>query len=179
MSPDPYTGRLVHLRAREAEDAPTFHRWFNDYEVPGWLGVRYPISRAGESNLLGSTPEPGFRRAAFAVETRDEHRLIGNCELQAHLEDRCATLGIALGERERGFGTDTMRALCRVGFEVMNLNRIELTVDAMNHRARHVYRKVGFVEEGELRDHRFLMGAYRNTAVMGLFRTELNLEDER
>lgn len=179
MSPDLYTGRMVHLRAREVEDAATFHRWFNDCEVTGWLGIRYPISHRGEAKLLDSSPAPGFHRAAFAVETRDDGRLIGNCELQGHVEDRCATLGIALGERDHGFGTDTMRTVCRVGFEVMNLHRIELTVDATNLRARHVYRKVGFVEEGELRDHRFLRGAYRNTAVMGLFRTELTLEDER
>ena len=126
---------------------------------------------------MAATPEPGFERAAFTVEALADKALIGNCELQCHAEDRRGTVGIALGERDKGFGTDTMRTLCRVGFEVMNLHRIELTVDATNARARHVYRKLGFAEEGELRDHRYMRGGYRGTVVMGLFREQLTLED--
>jgi len=175
----PYEGRLVRLRAREVEDAPAFHRWFNDWQVTGWLGIRYPISVAGEASLLQGAPEPAFVRAAFAVEAVADQRLIGNCEIQSDRVNRSGTVGIAMGERDSGFGTDTMRALCRVGFEVMNLHRIALTVDATNERARHVYRTLGFVEEGVLRDHRFIRGAYRGTVVMSLFRNELQREEAR
>jgi RimJ/RimL family protein N-acetyltransferase len=178
MNTRPYEGNLVRLRARDAEDTEVFHRWFNDWEVTGWLGIRYPISRGGEAALLERAPEPAFTRAAFAVETLSDGRLVGNCELQCEQENRAGTVGIAMGERDAGFGTDTMRTLCRVGFEVMNLHRIGLTVDATNTRARHVYRKLGFVEEGELRDHRFIRGQYRGTVVMSLFREELRLEDQ-
>jgi RimJ/RimL family protein N-acetyltransferase len=169
---------LIRLRARNAEDAPTFFRWFNDWQVTGWLGVRYPISRGGEAALLERTSESSFTRAAFAVEALADRRLVGNCELQCDAENRSGTVGIAMGERDAGFGTDTMRTLCRVGFEVMNLHRIGLTVDATNERARHVYRKIGFSEEGELRDHRFIRGAYRGTVVMSVFRDELRTEDQ-
>jgi RimJ/RimL family protein N-acetyltransferase len=88
-------------------------------------------------------------------------------------------VGIAFGEREAGFGTDAMRVLCRFGFEMMNLHRIQLTVDATNERARHVYRKVGFRDEGVLRDRRFIRGEYRGTAWMSLFRDEFQQEDQR
>ena len=179
MRPRQYEGRLVRLRAREVEDASAFHRWFNDWQVTGWLGVRYPISTAGEASLLEGSPAPAFTRAAFAVETLADRRLVGNCELQCDPVNRSGTVGIAMGERDSGFGTDTMSTLCRVGFEVMNLHRIGLTVDATNQRARHVYRKLGFTEEGELRDHRFIRGAYRGTVVMGLFRGELKMEEAK
>lgn len=177
MNTRPYEGRLVRLRARDAEDAPAFHRWFNDWNITGWLGVRYPVARGREAFFVDNTPEPGFTRAAFAVEALDDGRLVGNCELQCDAENRSGTVGIAMGERDAGFGTDTMRTVCRVGFEVMNLHRIGLTVDATNERARHVYRKLGFMEEGELRDHRFIRGQYRGTIVMSVFRDELRMED--
>jgi|KBSSwiStaDraftv2_1062776.scaffolds.fasta_scaffold487898_2 RimJ/RimL family protein N-acetyltransferase len=177
MNTRPYEGRLVRLRARDSEDAVAFHSWFNDWQVTNWMGVRYPVARGREAWFVEHTPEPGFTRAAFAVEALADGRLVGNCELQCELEDRTGTVGIAMGERNAGFGTDTMRTLCRVGFEVMNLHRIGLTVDASNERARHVYRKVGFKEEGELRDHRFIRGQYRGTVVMGLFRAELKREE--
>jgi diamine N-acetyltransferase len=62
---------------------------------------------------------------------------------------------------------------------MMNLHRIELTVDATNERARHVYRKVGFRDEGVLRERRFIRGEYRGTAWMSLFRDEFQQEDQR
>jgi RimJ/RimL family protein N-acetyltransferase len=175
----PFEGRLVRLRAREVEDAPAFHRWFNDPEITTWLGLRYPVSPAREATMLEQTAPAGYQRAAFSVEALSDGRLVGNCELQCHLENRCGTVGIAFGEREAGFGTDAMRVLCRFGFEMMNLHRIELTVDATNERARHVYRKVGFRDEGVLRERRFIRGEYRGTAWMSLFRDEFQQEDQR
>lgn len=50
-------------------------------------------------------------------------------------EARPAELGIAVADKtmwEKGFGTDAMRTLCRVGFREMNLHRIELWVQAAN-----------------------------------------------
>lgn len=178
MSAAPLSGRLVRLRAREVEDAPTYHRSFNDHQITTWLAVRYPISRDRERRLLEATPAPGYPRAAFSVEALRDGALVGNCEIQGQVENGVGSIGIVMGEREAGFGTDAMRVLCRFGFETMNLHRIELTVDATNERARHVYRKVGFHEEGALRDHRFVLGAYRDTVVMSVFRDELRLEDK-
>ena len=45
----------------------------------------------------------------------------------------------------------------------MNLQRIELTVDARNERARACYRKCGFVDEATLRQHRYRGGEYGDT----------------
>ncbi len=178
MKYHPFEGELVRLRARDAGDAATFHRWFNDPEVTTWLGERYPISLAREAKLLDSRAPPGYQRTAFAVETLAERRLVGNCELQANIENRCGTVGIAFGEREAGFGSDAMRVLCRFGFDMMNLHRIDLTVDATNARARHVYRKLGFEEEGELRERRFIRGQWRGTVWMSLFRNEFQQGDQ-
>jgi RimJ/RimL family protein N-acetyltransferase len=175
--PSPLEGHLVRLRARELEDEAAFQAWFNDYAVTEFLAVRYPIAHAAERNLLEGEPAMSHRRAAFSVETLGDRLLIGNCELRVPApENRCGNLGIAIGHagyRDRGYGTDTMRTLCRFGFAMMNLHRIELTVDATNARARHVYRKVGFVEECLLRDHRFIAGSYRDTVVMSILRNEL------
>lgn len=175
--PSPLEGRLVRLRAREPQDEAPFHSWFNDYAVTEFLAVRYPVSHVVERNMLEREPAMSHQRAAFSVETRAEQVLIGNCELRVPApENRCGNLGIAIGHpgyRDRGYGTDAMRTLCRFGFAMMNLHRIELTVDATNARARHVYRKVGFVEERLLRDHRFIAGSYRDTVVMSILRNEL------
>jgi RimJ/RimL family protein N-acetyltransferase len=176
MAQSPYEGKLIRLRAREPEDEPLLYQWFNDPEVTEFLSMRYPLSHAQEKDFVERTKAIAYGGASFAVETAAEQRLIGGCELRtAPPEDRWAELGIALGDKaswDGGYGTDVMVTLCRFGFQEMNLHRIELWVHARNSRARHVYEKVGFREEGVRRQAFFKHGQYRDVVLMGL------LEDE-
>jgi len=173
----PFEGRLIRLRAREPEDEPLLFRWINDPEVTENFVIRYPMSHAQERAFIDSCAKPGYERAAFAVETLAEGTLIGGVDLgRTSPENRSASLGIAIGDKSRwdsGYGTDTMITVCRFGFEMMNLHRIELAVYARNARARHVYEKVGFKVEGRLRDGRYKFGEYDDVIVMGLLQREL------
>jgi RimJ/RimL family protein N-acetyltransferase len=175
--PSPFEGKLVKLRARELEDEPLLYKWFNDPEVTEFLTVRYPLSHKTEREFLEGAGHIDYSNASFAVETLVEGRLIGGVSLQdARPEYRAATLGIALGDKtfwDGGYGTDAMRTVCRFGFEMMNLHRIELDVYADNARAQHVYEKVGFRLEGRRRDATFKYGRYQDVLVMGLLEGEL------
>ena len=176
MESSPFEGRLVRLRAREPEDEPLLHGWFNDPQVTEYLARRYPESHASTLQRLQPDPKWG-RSAGFAIERLDDGRCIGEVFLGSISdEDRSARLGIAIGDRaswDGGFGTDAMRTVCRFGFEMMNLHRIELAVDGENARARRVYEKVGFRVEAELRDRRYKVGRYRIDLLMGLLEGEL------
>jgi RimJ/RimL family protein N-acetyltransferase len=79
-------------------------------------------------------------------------------------------LGAVLG---RGYGTDAVRAVCRHGFEKMRLHKIMLTVVTENHAAHHVYQKVGFVDEGRLRQVFRHEGRWYDMYTMGLLEDEL------
>lgn len=176
----PFEGRLVRLRAKEPEDEPAFFRWINDHEVVEHLSARYPFSHAQEREWITATAAPGFGDASFAVETLADGKLIGNCSLGGSSpEHRSATLGIMIGEKKfwnGGYGTDAMRTLCRFGFEMMNLHRIELDVFVPNERARHVYEKIGFRLEAIRRQAQFRQGHYLDVATMGLLEGELKLD---
>ncbi|MBN9491863.1 GNAT family N-acetyltransferase [bacterium] len=173
----PYEGRLIRLRAREREDEALLYQWFNDPEVTEFLSMRYPLSHAQERAFIESASEISYGKASFAVETLADSRLIGGVGLErTSPENRSAVLGIALGDKtywDSGYGTDTMRAICRFGFEMMNLHRIELEVFEENRRAIAVYERVGFAVEGCRRDAQFKFGRYTNSLVMGLLEGEL------
>ncbi len=176
----PFEGRLIRLRAREPEDAPLLHAWFNDASVTEHLSMRYPLSHEQEERFVSGASVTGYFAANFAVVTRDDGRLIGGAELRdVSPENRTAILGITIGDKacwDGGYGTDTIRTICRFGFEMMNLNRIELDVFAENARARRVYEKVGFREEGVRRQAVYKYGRYQDVVVMGLLAGELALE---
>jgi RimJ/RimL family protein N-acetyltransferase len=176
MPRSPFDGQLVRLRAAEPEDAPAMHRWMNDPEVIDNLGARYPTSVAVHLERTRHV-ELAFGAAPFVIEAMAEARPIGWVALRrAAPEDRCAVLGIAIGEKDfwdGGYGTDAMRTVCRFGFDMMNLHRIELDVYPANSRAIRVYEKVGFRTEGHLRQAIFKSGEYRDLILMGLLKGEL------
>lgn len=176
----PFRGRLVSLRAREPDEEPLIYQWFNDPEVTEHLTVRYPLSHGQEREFLERVGYPNYNHADFAIETLDG-KLIGACSLeQTRPENREATLGIAIGDKtywDGGYGTDAMRVVCRFGFDMMNLHRIQLEVFAENERARHVYEKVGFRAEGRRREAFFKYGSYSDVVVMGLLEGELLMDE--
>src|SRR5512139_2599073 len=180
MGDSPYEGRLIRLRAREPEDEPLLHQWFNDPEVTEHLTIRYPLSRRAERSFIERHAEVSYQNPDFAIETLDG-RMIGGCGLeQVSPENRSAVLGIAIGDKahwDGGYGTDAMRTLCRFGFEMMNLQRIELLVYAANRRAAHVYEKVGFTLEVTRREAIYKFGEYHDVHVMGLLEGELRMSD--
>ncbi len=172
----PFEGRLVRLRAREPEDEPLLYRWFNDPEVTEHLSLRYPLSHKAQREYIEKASDPGYRDLNLAIVTH-EGQLIGGCGLEdTSAENRSAILGIAIGDKkfwDGGYGTDAMRTLCRFGFDMMNLHRIQLDVYAGNERARHVYEKIGFRLEVTKRQAIYKLGQYRDVHVMGLLEGEL------
>lgn len=171
-----YEGRLVRLRAYEPEDVETLYRWYNDPDVRQHLQMRYPLSRADEAAWVERNKTVSYGVCDLAIETLEGH-LIGGVGLRTKgPEVRCAELGISIGDKSvwgQGYGTDAMRVICRVGFEQMDLHRIELWVHAGNERAIGVYKKVGFVLEGTAREAFFRNGKRVDMHLMGLLAPEL------
>ncbi len=169
-------GKLVRLRAMEADDLEPNYRWMNDGEVTRYLATRYPISRAEERRWLEGRPANGYAHGVFfAIETKNGVH-IGNTNLmQVHPEDRKAAFGIMIGDKDywsNGYGTDAIVTLLRFAFGEMNLNRVWLHTFDFNERAQACYRKCGFIEEGRLRQHYYAMGRYWDVVVMGVLRDE-------
>jgi diamine N-acetyltransferase len=59
-------------------------------------------------------------------------------------------------------------------FNVLNMHKLYLYVDAENHKALHIYKKLGFVQEGVLRRHFFVEGRYHDSIIMGIFSDEIH-----
>lgn len=169
-------GKLVRLRAVEPEDAENAFRWMNDRDVSRNLMARYPFSLESEREWVkGATKPLDFGNARFAVETKEGVH-IGHCGLHGgSAENRRAELGIMIGEKEywgRGFGTDVMLTLLRFAFEQMNLHKVTLGVFEFNERGLAMYTKLGFVEEGRLREDLFQDGRYWDLIRMSILRRE-------
>lgn len=171
-------GSLVRLRAPEPRDAERLYEWFNDPVATAGLGLRYPVPMRTEQEWVERRGVLSYDNVHFAVETLSDGVLLGTCGLfgTALPENRSAELGIALMSRDhwgQGYGTDTVRTLCRFGFGEMSLHRIELLVFAHHAAARRVYERCGFVEEAVAREAHWGDGRWYDDVHMSLLEGEL------
>jgi RimJ/RimL family protein N-acetyltransferase len=74
--------------------------------------------------------------------------------------------------RSKGYGTEAIRLGIKYGFEVLNLNNIELKVYDFNERALNTYKKAGFKEYGRRRQAYYLNGKYHDVICMDILREE-------
>ena len=87
-------------------------------------------------------------------------------------ENKSADLFIAIGEddyRGKGIGKIAMQWLLDYGFKKLKLYKIRLGVFKDNIPAVRLYRSVGFIEEGDLKDEFFHQGSYYDFLLMAIF----------
>lgn len=165
----------VRLRALEEGDLERTRTWVNDPEVARLVNRVSPVT-APEQREWFQRVAGDPHQVLFAIEVLADAAHIGNCGLKGiDARSRKAELWMYLGNREvwgQGYGTDACRALCRYGFERLNLHRIHLYTPAYNQRAVALYEKVGFKTEGVLREEVFQEGLYHDAVVMGLLQNE-------
>lgn len=79
---------------------------------------------------------------------------------------------ITVTEKGKGYGQEAIRLIQQWAFEEHDANRLWLDVKEHNHRAKHVYEKLGFVAEGTLRECLKVGDSYDSLTVMSILRTE-------
>ncbi len=82
-------------------------------------------------------------------------------------------LRVAVADADRGLGKPLLRKLIDLAFRDLGANRLWLDVYDDNERARHVYRTVGFQEEGVLREATLRAnGALGSLVIMSILARE-------
>ena len=175
-------GELTGLRARLPGDAEILHaELYEDVEtrvradsrpwIPVPNGPASPYWTAGQE---GETPEPADIAFFSAVELATGE-LAGEALLWGiDPHNRSANIGLSLRPafRGRGFGTDALRVLCRYGFAIRGLHRLQLETLADNHAMMKVAHQAGFTREGVRRGSDWVNGGFADCVVFGLLDTE-------
>ena len=165
----------VLLTPLQRADSDVFFDWINDRGLVLFNSGYPPVHRPQHDAWF----DAALRRqdlVLFAIRTLPERALVGTCQLtDIHPVHRSAELRIRIGAeqaRGKGVGTAACRQLIEFGFRDLNLRRIWLQVFADNEPALRLYGKLGFVEEGRLREAVYLDGRYQSIILMSLLREE-------
>ncbi|RSL30974.1 N-acetyltransferase [Salibacterium salarium] len=163
--------KQVTLRSFETEDIKELHRWSND-PVSISMAGRVPLTYEQMENHVETKRKNGD--LLLAVENK-ENILIGWVFLQniEYAHGR-ASIGILLAPeaRGKGYGKNVMEQMITIGFNQLRLNKIYLTTRGTNEQAIGLYKKLGFIVEGQLRKHAYIEGNYYDTYFMGILASE-------
>lgn len=171
-----YAGEKVRLREYRKEDVPKAQAYINDPEIKRLLGgAPFPMTLWDEEKFIAQQSARNDTYS-FAIETLEDNYYIGGCGINAlDWKNRVAEIGIFIGDTDyqnRGFGTDAMKVLLRLVFHQLNMHKVSLRVLSFNKRAQKVYKRLGFIEEGRLRQERYVDGTYYDLILMGLLKEE-------
>lgn len=91
-----------------------------------------------------------------------------------HWRDRAGEIGYWLAAAHQGRGTMTraVRVLVDHAFGTWKLNRIEIRAAPANHRSRAIPERLGFVEEGTLRQAERIGDRYLDSVVYGMLASD-------
>jgi ribosomal-protein-serine acetyltransferase len=88
--------------------------------------------------------------------------------------NRSTRIGYWLDERQQGKGTMTaaVRLLVGQALSVWDLNRVEIRAAVENHRSRAIPERLGFRQEGTLRQAELIGGRYLDSVIYGMLKAE-------
>lgn len=163
---------IMKIRPLEKRDLPYIYQQENSRKVMAlWFQEAYTsfeeLQLLYERHILDQTE----RR--FVVE--DDDQFIGVVELMyIDMLHRHTEIQIIIHPDHQGLGfaQAAIRAGVEYAFQVLNMHKVYLYVDVDNAAAIHIYKKVGFKEEGILREHFFAEGQYHDSMMMGILVTE-------
>ena len=168
--------KQICLRSLTDDDMMILYRWINDPELIRFTNNYRPISEAEQRVWFQSLSERKDQ-IILGIEARKERKLIGTCGLYSIEQlNRKAEVRIKIGDISywgRGYGKEAMTLLLDFAFSDLNLRRLWLKVLPTNISALKLYKKVGFEEEGTLREDLYIQGKYHDLIVMGLLRENM------
>lgn len=156
------TDRLV-LRQLEQRDAKDIYLFLADEETMRFYDP--PITRfeQAEKSILRHQRRFLDREAIrWGITLKGEDKVIGNCGYSWDAANFSAVLSYILAKPywNRGIMTEALTAILSFGFESCHLHRIEAHVALPNQASARVLRKMGFQEEGRLRDRLYVDGQF-------------------
>lgn len=152
------------LRRASAEDLPYIlglEQKFRELRLLGGNDLATHQRQLSDPDCLYWIVETEAGPAGFVI-LRNIHSKDRNVELQR----------IAVAQPNRGLGREVLLEVMDRAFRDFGAHRLWLDTYSDNTRARHIYRSVGFSEEGVMRECKKWGDEYRSLVLMSILESE-------
>ncbi|MFI2613222.1 GNAT family N-acetyltransferase [Streptomyces sp. NPDC018584] len=174
MYPVEQSSARLLLREITINDVDAVHAIYGDAEATKHLSfeprTRDQVGQIIARSMVSATTEPRDEYC-LAIDERDSGRLVGYARLalDPH-QPRAATTGFALRPSAwgTGYGTETVRALLTLAFDSLGLHRVWAARAPLNSASHKTLLRAGMREEGRIREHVFVHGAWRDSITYSI-----------
>lgn len=166
------SGENIILRAIEESDIHLLWELVNDedteYMLGGWS---FPVSSQKQAEWISKLGED-LNTLRCIIETKKESIPIGTIIL-SDIDYKNGNAEIHLkisnnGYRGKGFGTDAIKTMVRYAFSELRLNCIYSKVSEHNEASKNLFKRCGFIQEGQLRNRLYKRGHFIDIAVFSI-----------
>jgi RimJ/RimL family protein N-acetyltransferase len=178
-------GETINLRAVERHDVPLLHGWFNDPVLMdgwGWSAPARSTKHVAEQVEDWLARETAFDRPEALIAESLAGDPIGLVVVRVdRSEARSVELSLLVdaGYWGQGFGMDMLQTILEACFAGWGVHRIGVRVEEGNARALALYLRLGFQEEGRLRQAAFRDGRHQDVLLLGQLAAEWAAREDR
>lgn len=165
-------GNNINIIALNKESMPLILKWANDPEIKRNIGTIYPISEY-EHEIWIKNRAMDSTNKLYLIQHKDDKSIIGIIgNKSTDFINRNTEIYLYIGEKEyrsRGLGKEIINTYTEFLFNQLNMHKVYLRVFEYNSIAFKCYEKIGYKQEGILKEAVFRDGRYHDVIIFAKF----------
>lgn len=158
----------INLRALKKSDSNLILNWMKNEKLRYLIGTVYPITELEHENWFQNRMlEKDNRMFVIDLDNKKSIGIVGFKNLD--WVNRNSELFIYIGDEEywgKGYGTQALELIIKFAFNNLNLHMLYLEAFSYNKNATKTYERLGFKQDGILRQSKFQDGKYYDKIIM-------------
>ena len=175
----------VYLRAFETEDYKVINKWRNDDEVQSLTsGNKYFVSSAMEKQWVEGKIYDNSKEIYLAICLKETDEMIGYTGLRDidWRNRKVEWMALVIGDRphrNKGYATEATLLLLDYVFCELGIHKLSGYSLKTNLASIQLFGKLGFIQEGILRDFVFKANSYHDNIIFTILEDEYKELKER
>lgn len=171
-------GEKVYLTAIEEEDLEQLRKWRNLPQFRKHFREYREISSTMQKKWFEHIVNNDNSTIMFSIKDNQTGELLGCCGLcYINWVHRFSDLSLYIGKNEsyidnEGIAEESCRLLFNYGFGELGLNKIWTEIYEFDQKKYDLYLKMGFKQDGFLREQYFYDGKWWNSYILSLLKKE-------
>ncbi|CAM3808077.1 GNAT family N-acetyltransferase [Mesobacillus thioparans] len=172
------TERLV-LRKVMNEDASSIFKYMSNEEVMKYYGLEpfESINDALDEIAWYQSIHNNRTGRRWGITLKEQGVVIGSCGFHNIVSKHFRSeIGFELSQDlwGKGIAAEAVEAIINYGFQHMNFQRIEALIEPPNCSSQKLVEKLGFINEGLLRDYEFTRGKFDDLFMYSLLKQDFD-----